>query len=124
MEPYSLSGTSPIAISQRELLGLILGCAVRGSASFTQALQAAAAATRATGSRTLTRELLSDLAIRDWIEFRIERPGGGEVAIERLRYELELTADRNWDERSTAPRVRYALTGKGRVLLGTLVDRP
>jgi hypothetical protein len=109
-----------IDATQRELLGLLLGCAARTSASFTQALAAADRATGRKDARTLTRELLSDLAIRDWIELCRERPGGTEAPIPRLHYELELAAARNWDEQSGEPRVRYALTEKGRGQLGAM----
>jgi hypothetical protein len=125
MQPSSLSGQPRIAVTQRELLGLILGCAVRGSASFNQALHAAAAAGDR-DPRDLTRELLSDLAIRDWIELRRVQPDGTETQVERLRYELELADGRNWDQHSDTPQARYALTAKGRsqvsAMLSTLND--
>jgi hypothetical protein len=114
MEPSAIRVKPRIAATQRELLGLILGCAVRDNASFGQALYAVERATDDAEPQTLTRELLSDLAIRDWIELRRETPEGGEVRVERLRYELELADPRNWDERSLEPRARYALTEKGR----------
>lgn len=127
MEPSTISVTPRIAATQRELLGLILGCAVRGSASFSQALHATAAATGDGDADDLTRELLSDLAIRGWIELYRVRPDGTEAQVERLRYELELADRRNWDERSETPRARYALTEKGRgqvtAMLSTLGDK-
>lgn len=127
MEPSSLSSQPRIAATQRELLGLILGCAVRGSASFSQAMHAAGPATGDRDAHDLTRELLSDLAIRDWIELRRVRPDGTEIQVERLRYELELADSRNWDEQSGTPRARYVLTEKGRgqvsAMLSTLSER-
>lgn len=127
MERSAITVKSRIAATQRELLGLILGCAVRGNASFGQALYAVGEATEDPEPQTLTRELLSDLSIRDWIELRRETPEGGEVRVERLRYELELADSRNWDEHSPEPRARYALTEKGRrqvsAMLSTLRER-
>jgi hypothetical protein len=115
MEPTSATtGQSRIAVSQRELLALILACAADCSASFTTALAATERATGVERPRAMTRELLSDLAIRDWIELRLAGRTGVEAPIERLRYELELAADRNWDERAQEPRARFALTAKGR----------
>ncbi len=114
MESAAISAKPRVVATQRELLGLILGCAVRGSASFSQALHAAAQATGDSDARDLTRELLSDLAIRDWIALYRIRPDGTEAEVERLRYELELADRRNWDEHSDTPRARYALTEKGR----------
>ena len=106
--------------TQRELLGVLLGCAAGASASFTEALDAAERATGHADARTLTRELLSDLAIRDWIELCRCRSDGSEAPIPRLHYELELAAQRNWDERSGEARVRYALTEKGRGQLAAM----
>lgn len=115
MEPTPATKVEPpTAVSQRELLALILGCAADGSASFTAALTATARATGVERPRAMTRELLSDLAIRNWIELRLEGRTGVETPIERLHYELELAADRNWDERAAEPRARFALTAKGR----------
>jgi hypothetical protein len=108
------NGQPQTAASQRELLALILGCAAEGSASFTAALAATERATGVERPRAMTRELLSDLAIRNWIELRLEGGTGAETPIERLRYELELAADRNWDERAAEPRAMFALTAKGR----------
>lgn len=127
MEPSTISGRPRIAATQRELLGLILGCAVRGSASFSQALYATEGATGDRDAGDLTRELLSDLAIRDWIELYRVRPDGTEAQVERLRYELELADRRNWEQSSETPRARYALTEKGRsqvsAMLSTLGDK-
>ncbi len=118
----------PTSITQRELLGLILGCAAAGSASFSHALYAAQAATGEPDARGITRELLSDLAIRDWILLERELPGGGGTPIPRLRYELELADDRNWDEHSGELKTRYVLTEKGRShcapMLADLRTRP
>lgn len=108
-------------LSQRELLGLILGCAVSGSASFTQALHATHGPDAGPEARALTRELLSDLSIRGWIELRQPAPIEGEVPVPRIHYELELAADRNWDDSSGHERTRYVLTDKGRAQVGPLL---
>ena len=107
--------------SQRELLGLILGCAANGSASFSQALYATEGALPDGESRTLTRELLSDLSIRGWIELRKPGPVGDALEVPRIHYELELAADRNWDEAAGSDRTRYVLTDKGRAQVGPLL---
>lgn len=107
-------------LSQRELLGLILSCAVNGSASFSQALHAARGAAPEEDARALTRELLSDLSIRGWIELRKPGPVSGEVEVPRIHYELELAADRNWDD-ANGDRTRYVLTEKGRAQVGPLL---
>jgi hypothetical protein len=100
--------------TQRDLLALVLACATSSSASFTQARHAVARATGESAPRALTRELLSDLAIRNWIELckpdreRVER------SVPRTHYELELANDVNWEEGAAVGRARYALTEKGR----------
>ncbi len=108
-------------ISQRELLGLILGCAAADSASFSQAMYAAQSAARGADPRAMTRELLSDLSIRGWIELRARGTGGVEVTVPRIHYELELADDRNWDEASGDDRTRYVLTEKGRAQVGPML---
>lgn len=114
--PASAFADSPLPVSQRELLGLIMGFAARESASFSQAEFAIVAAGGGPSARGLARELLSDLAIRDWIELRARAADGEEHRIERRRWELELAAEDNWSE-SRADSVRYALTAKGRTRL-------
>jgi hypothetical protein len=118
----SFSPRPGLGVTQRELLGLVLRCATRGSSSFSQARHVAAEAIGDSEARALTRELLSDLAIRDWIELREEQPGGAESPVARLRYELELADDRNWNEHADEPRVRYALTDKGRAQVSAMLS--
>lgn len=120
MEPASIEGKPAPDFTQRELLGLILGCAVSESASFSQALHAIASATRREDARALTRELLSDLSIRGWIELRTPGPTGSELAVPRIHYELELADDRNWQE-SSPDRTRYVLTEKGSAQVAPLL---
>ena len=108
-------------LSQRELLGLILGCAASGSASFSQALYATREARPDFDARALTRELLSDLSIRGWIELRKSGSVGGDIPVPRIQYELELAADRNWEEAAGDERARYVLTEKGRSQVGPLL---
>jgi hypothetical protein len=103
---------SPAAVTQRELLGLILGCAARSSATFGQAEFAILAAGGGPDPRTLTRELLLDLAIRGWIELRVRIAGGSESAVESRNWEFELRAERNWDAQMIDCAC-YALTDKG-----------
>jgi hypothetical protein len=121
MESSALASPPPLPVSQRELLGLIMGCAARGSATFKQAEFAVIAAGAGPEARPLTRELLNDLAIRGWIELRARR-AGGEVAVERRRWEFELAADRNWAEQ-TPDCACYVLTEKGRGRLLRTVGR-
>ena len=122
--------TSPSReLTQRELLGLVLEGAAEGSADFSVARRAAEAALDGDGDpRPLARELLTDLTIRSWIYLVREEPGGELAAVPRSRYEMELAAERNWDERGAGPRTRYALTEKGRAklvpLLGSLRAAP
>ena len=92
----------------------MLACAAGSSASFTQARHAVARATGDSDPRALTRELLSDLAIRDWIELCSELRDQVERPVPRIHYELELANNVNWDEHADACRTRYALTEKGR----------
>lgn len=113
MNPNSLTVQSRPTVTQRELLGLVLRCAARESASFAQAMRVTERASGDPDAAPLTRELLSDLAIRDWIELRRAQADGSEKPVDRLRYELELSDQRNWD-RSARARTRYALTVKGR----------
>jgi hypothetical protein len=108
-------------LRQRELLGLILACAASGSASFSQALYATKEARSDADARGLTRELLSDLAIRGWIELRKPGSAGGEIEVPRIQYELELAADRNWEEANGDERARYVLTEKGRAQVDPLL---
>ena len=97
-------------VSQRELLGLALGCAALRSASFGQAEFALlAAGARATEVRMLARELLTDFAIRGWIELRRRHADQGEDAIARRDWEAELAAERNWGEPAVGCAL-YALT--------------
>ena len=74
MESSALASPPPLPVSQRELLGLIMGCAARSSATFNQAEFAVTAAGAGPDTRPLTRELLIDLAIRGWIELRRGSP--------------------------------------------------
>ena len=108
-------------LSQRELLGLVLGCAASDSATFSQALYATREARPDSDARALARELLSDLSIRGWIELRRSGAVGGDVPVPRIHYELELAADRNWDEARGDERARYVLTEKGRAQVGPLL---
>jgi len=103
----------PVPVSQRELLGLIMGCAARESATFHQAEFAVAAAGGGPDRRALTRELLTDLVIRGWIELRARLASGEELAAERSRWNFELASERNWDP-SPSGCACYALTEKGR----------
>lgn len=118
----SLALPEPAAVSQRELLGLLLGCAARRSATFSQAAFALRAAGCGPDVRPLTRELLTDLGIRGWIEMRLRLANGDEVEIERRLWEFELTAERNWVE-DYAQVSCYALTAKGRDRLLRVADR-
>ncbi len=118
---------SPVReINQRELLGLVLGCAARESASFCDALRVAARVRdeHDDDARALARELLTDLTIRNWIYLVRSDEDGSERALPRSRYEMELAAHANWDELRDCERARYALTATGREklapLLGTL----
>jgi len=108
-------------ITQRELLGLVLGCAAQRSVSFCSALRVAARMDD-DDPRALGRELLTDLAIRAWIYLVREEEDGSEIPLSRSRYEMELAADDNWDEIGGCDQVRYALTEKGRARLGPLLD--
>jgi hypothetical protein len=120
MESRAFSIPSPVPVSQRELLGLIMGCAGRSSATFTQAEFAVVAAGGGPEPRALTRELLTDLAIRGWIELRVRLAGGNEAEVERRRWEFEFAAERNWDE-AVPDCACYVLTdaGRGRLLRTT-----
>lgn len=112
MESSALANPSPQPVSQRELLGLIMGCAARRSASFSQAEFAIYAAGAGPEPRALARELLIDLAIRGWIELRVRFADGSEGPIERRRWEFEFAADRNWGE-PVEDCACYALTERG-----------
>lgn len=108
--------------TQRELLGLVLGCAGRDSASFCAALRVAARMEEDEAAvRALARELLTDLTIRDWVYLLREDEDGSEHAVPRSRYEMELAAERNWDEADGCEQARYALTEKGQAKLGPLL---
>jgi len=109
-------------ITQRELLGLVLGCAAQGSANFCVALRVAERMDDDADPRALGRELLTDLTIRAWIYLLREEEDGREVPLPRSRYEMELAADGNWDEMGGYEQARYALTEKGRAKLGPLLD--
>jgi hypothetical protein len=113
MDPETAATPSSIPVTQRELLGLIMGCAARHSATFSQAEFAVIAAGGGAGARVLTRELLTDLAIRRWIELRLRHHRRPETAIEQRHWELELVAERNWESPVTDCAC-YALTDKGR----------
>ncbi len=76
MDPSASTTPPSLPVSQRELLGLIMGCAARTSATFNQAEFTLIAASAGPDVRTLTRELLNDLAIRGWIELRRRLPTG------------------------------------------------
>lgn len=106
--------TDKPAYTQRELLAMVLACAAATSASFTQARHAIARATGDPDPRALTRELLSDLAIRNWIELCKRDRDATEQPVPRIHYELELANDVNWDEQAASGRARYVLTEKGR----------
>lgn len=108
----SLRSAAPAA-GPRELLIAVLACATGRSASFADALAAVEGAAANGDRRGLARELLGDLAIRDWIELR-RTALDGEAPVARQLYELELSDRRNWDERPIRARVRFALTEKGR----------
>ena len=108
-------------ITQRELLGLVLGCAAHGSASFSAALRVAAQVDD-DDPRALGRELLTDLTIRAWVYLLRQEEDGREIPLPRSRYEMELAADANWDEFGGYEQARYALTEKGRAKLGTLLE--
>ena len=61
----ALANLPPTPVSQRELLGLALGCAALRSATFSQAEFALlAGGVAAPEVRTLARELLTDFAIQ------------------------------------------------------------
>jgi hypothetical protein len=113
MESSALAQHEPIPVSQRELLGLIMGCAARQSATFSQAEFALIAAGAGPEPRPLARELLTDLAIRGWIELRVRFADGSEGEIERRRWEFEFAAERNWDDPVTDCAC-YVLTERGR----------
>ena len=113
MQSSALANLPPLPVTQRDMLGLIMGCAVRESATFNQAEFAVAAAGGGPDRRKLTRELLTDLAIRDWIELRVRRADGDELRLERRRWDLELSSERNW-EPDPGDGACYALTDKGR----------
>ena len=108
-------------ITQRELLGLVLGCAADESASFCAALHVAAQVEHEHDVRALARELLTDLAIRDWIYLLRADEDGSERPLPRSRYEMELAASANWDQGADCERARYALTDKGRAKLAPLL---
>lgn len=99
-------------VSQRELLGRILGCAARTSATFNQAELAVIGASGSSDPRSLTQELLLDLTIRGWIELRVRIAGGGETGVEPRNWEAELRAERNWDARMVDCAC-FALTDRG-----------
>jgi hypothetical protein len=112
MDPSAPATPTSLPVSQRELLALIMGCAARTSATFNQAEFTLIAASAGPNVRTLTRELLNDLAIRGWIELRRRLPEG-EKEVERVDWAVEFAAERNWDG-ATPDCVRYALTEAGR----------
>ncbi len=122
METSALAHHEPVPVSQRELLGLILGCAARRSATFSQAEFALIAAGAGPDPRPLARELLTDLAIRGWIELRLRNAGGGEGEVERRRWEFEFAADRNWHD-PVADCACYVLTERGRARLARTSGR-
>ncbi len=122
MESSALASPPPLPVSQRELLGLIMGCAARSSATFNQAEFAVTAAGAGPDTRPLTRELLIDLAIRGWIELRARLADGGEIEVERRRWEFEFAADRNWGQQ-VPDCACYVLTEKGRGRLLRTVGR-
>ena len=66
--------------------------------------------------RPLTRELLTDLSIRRWIEFCACGPGGEEMPIPRVRSEAQFIDPANWQP--NRPPTRYRLTPRGREQLG------
>ena len=119
---------SGIKVTQRELLGLILGCAAKRSASFPQALYTVSNAIDTPDPGALARELLTDLTIRDWIVLVRADPDGTESALPRTRYEMELGTDTNWHQFPRTAQARYVVTEKGREkigpLLATLRQRP
>lgn len=110
------------AYTQRELLAMVLACAATGSASFTQARHVVARATGDTDPRALTRELLSDLAIRNWIVLCKRGRDAAEHPVQRIHYELELANDVNWDEQAATGRARYVLTEKGRERVAPMLE--
>jgi len=119
----ALADLPPTPVSQRELLGLALGCAALRSASFSQAEFALlAGGVAAPDVRTLARELLTDFAIRGWAELRRRHADHGEDAIARRDWEAELAAERNWGE-PAAGCALYALTEPGRVVLARGSER-
>jgi hypothetical protein len=122
MESPALATPAHVEVSQRELLGLVRGCAARRSATFTQAEFALIAAGAGPDSRPLARELLTDLAIRGWIEIRSRLADGGEGEIERRHWEFEFAADHNW-EGPVTDCACYALTDRGRERLGRASGR-
>ena len=122
MESRAFTTPSPGPVSQRELLGLIMGCAGRGSATFMQAEFAVVAAGGGPEARRLTRELLTDLSIRGWIELRVRLAAGKEREVDRQRWEYEFAAGRNWDE-AVPDCACYVLTEKGRGRLLRTVGR-
>ena len=114
MSSSAVADRTPTPVSQRELLGLVMGCAARRSATFAQAEFAVIAGGGTDErARAIARELLTDLSIRDWIEIRLRYAGGGEGALARRLWELEFSAERNWDG-SALDCACYALTDKGR----------
>jgi hypothetical protein len=113
MDSSAAAPQPPLPVSQRELLGLIMGCAARRSATFSQAEFAVVAAGGGPDARALTRELLTDLTMRRWIELRLRLPSGDEAEIEWRHWELEFVAERNW-EGPVANCACYAFTDKGR----------
>jgi hypothetical protein len=122
MDSRALANDERLPVSQRELLGLIMGCAARRSATFSQAEFALIAAGAGPDPRPLTRELLTDLAIRGWIELRLRYADGHEGELERRRWEFELTAERNW-EHPVADCACYVLTERGHERLARRLGR-
>ena len=122
MESPALATRAHAPVSQRELLGLVLGCAARRSASFAQAEFALIAAGAGPDPRPLARELLTDLAIRGWIEIRLRTADGGEQEIERRHWEFEFAEERNWEEPVTDCAC-FALTERGLERLGRASGR-
>ena len=113
MDPSAPATPPSLPVSQRELLGLIMTCAARTSATFNQAEFVLIAASAGPDVRALTRELLNDLAIRGWIELRRRLAAGGEVEVERSSWAFEFASERNWDG-AASDCARYALTNAGR----------
>jgi hypothetical protein len=99
-------------------MGAILERANGRSASFHDADRVVAAGCAHLDSRLLTRELLTDLSIRGWIELCAHGPDGDELPIPRIRSEAQFIEPRNWAP--DGPPTRYRLTAKGRARMARL----